>query len=375
MRFVEDLRVERGDILIAGAGQIGPATLFGRSLVADSRLAGKLAAGDLMVLRGGGSDDDNLLYLAAFLRSEVGVAAVRSCAYGTSIPRMRPDLLAQLPVPLPDSDQKRRIAALMRTTVEQREQYALSLKAARRVIEDLPEMREAYAMCADRRARCITWSGDLPTINAWTFASTGGAFGLLLKRWSARLGDLVPAAGIFRGNRFARIPCRAPHGADLLSQRDVFLVRPIPQRVLVSNHELAQLTAPVGSLLVGGQGTLGEGEVFGRVVLVTSDIAGKAITEHLLRIQPSSEHQAKVYAFLSTLVGLRLLRSAAVGTKLLGLRPDILRRLPVPELSAGQERIVAESVREAMAARNCAAVAEADAARVVENEVLAQWLA
>ena len=141
MRFVEDLRVERGDILIAGAGQIGPATLFGRSLVADSRLAGKLAAGDLMVLRGGGSDDDNLLYLAAFLRSEVGVAAVRSCAYGTSIPRMRPDLLAQLPVPLPDSDQKRRIAALMRTTVEQREQYALSLKAARRVIEDLPEMR------------------------------------------------------------------------------------------------------------------------------------------------------------------------------------------------------------------------------------------
>jgi hypothetical protein len=223
MRFVEDLRVERGDILIAGAGQIGPATLFGRSLVADSRLAGKLAAGDLMVLRGGGSDDDNLLYLAAFLRSEVGVAAVRSCAYGTSIPRMRPDLLAQLPVPLPDSDQKRRIAALMRTTVEQREQYALSLKAARRVIEDLPEMREAYAMCADRRARCITWSGDLPTINAWTFASTGGAFGLLLKRWSARLGDLVPAAGIFRGNRFARIPCRAPHGADLLSQRDVFL--------------------------------------------------------------------------------------------------------------------------------------------------------
>src|SRR6476620_1509141 len=73
------------------------------------------------------------------------------------------------------------------------------------------------------------------------------------------------------------------------------------------------------------QGTLGEGEIFGQVALATPDLAVSGVSEHLLRIQARGDDEnALLYAYLSTLVGRRLLRSTGVGTKLLSLRHDLL---------------------------------------------------
>jgi type I restriction enzyme S subunit len=267
------------------------------------------------------------------------------------------------------------IAAGVRRSIELREIFANRLADARRVLEQLPEMRAAHEMCAARRARCVAWYGSLPTLNAWNFASTGNALPALASKWTGRLSDVIPPDGVFRGNRFARIPCQAPHGANLYSQRDAFLFRPVPRRVLVSESQLADLTAPVGSLLLGGQGTLGEGEIFGRAALVTTSIGGSAISEHLLRIQPHREARGLVYAFLSTHVGLRLVRSTAAGTKLLSLRPDLLKGLPLPVLGEAQLRAVNAAVADALEAHEAARVSEDEAILKVEQEVLPQWLA
>ena len=315
------------------------------------------------------------LYVYAFLCTSIGIKAVRSASFGTKILGIRKDILAELPIPLPDDQTLSRIVSNVRVAVEKREQYAASLKAARGVVEALPEMIQARAMCVERRARCVSWSGDLPTLNAWNFASTGNALNHLLAHWPGRLTDVVSADGIFRGNRFARIPCDPPHGVDLYSQRDVFLLRPVPQRVLIPNADVSRLSVPVGSLLAGGQGTLGEGEIFGRVAIATRRLERSAISEHLLRIQPQQTHRALVYAFLSTLVGRRLVRSTAVGTKLLSLRPDLLLKLPIPDLPADSLRLVANTVSDALDAHEAADAAEAEAARLIEEEVLPQWLA
>ena len=44
--------------------------------------------------------------------------------------------------------------------------------------------------------------------------------------------DVVPRGEIYYGPRFARIPCSSPHGIPFLSQRDVFLIRPVPRRIV-----------------------------------------------------------------------------------------------------------------------------------------------
>ncbi|WP_437316317.1 hypothetical protein [Sorangium sp. So ce385] len=374
MSFREDLRICRGDVLIAGAGQLGDTNLFGRAIIADGRLAGKLAAGDLMVLRFGEPDDDRSLYTYAFLASSIGLRLIRACAYGTSIPRMRPDLVQEIPVAVPDKDIISRVAALIRKVMTSRETYLHRLRAGRGVIEALPEMREAHSMCAERRARCVTWSGPLITLNAWNYASTGGGLDFLLRRWSGRLADAAGTGGLYYGPRFARVPAEPPHGIEFMSQRDAFLIRPAPRRIAHPGFEDRQLFVSPGTIMLGAQGTLGEGELFGRAMLVHGKIANAAFTQHLLRVELKPNARAIGYAFLSTALGMRLLRSTAVGTKLLSMRNDLLQRLPFPDLDNTQATRVTKHIGDALKAREAADAAETEAIRIVEEEVLPAWL-
>ncbi|MBY0276576.1 hypothetical protein K2Z84_14635 [Candidatus Binatia bacterium] len=375
MPFVDELRIERGDILVAGAGQIGPGTMFGRSVIADARLAGKLAAGDLLSMRGGGMEDDDLLYLYAFLCSTAGVAAVRACAYGTSIPRIRTDLFAMIPVPRASAKQTSRAATLVREAIAHREEYARRLGLARAAIEALPTVQEAHGMCADRRARCLVWDGSLRSICAWNAVSAGEALPFLQRAWRSRLADLITEDGLFYGLLRQRTPTTAGIGVPLITQRDAQSVRQLPTWIARPNVPDAALFSPPNSLVVPGRGTLGEGEVFGRPILLTPGLSVYALTQDLLRVVPRAGFTALVHLFLSTRVGLRLVRSAAVGTKILQLRLDLMRELPIPELSDGVAQKVGQHHEAAVEAFDRASVCEAAAVRVIEEEVLPQWLA
>lgn len=369
----EARRIKRGQILIAGAGQMEETNLFGRSILSDNRLIGKVLCGDGIMLNGD-EEGDEFLYLYAFLCSPYGVRFVRSTAYGSSIPRPRLDLLNKLPIPIPDPATLKRVANKIRSTIANREQYLTEVQAARACLEALPEMQEAIRMCQKRKAYCTLWDGDLPTLTAWTYASAGDALGYLQKKWGARVGDVVREGGIYRGGRYARIRCEPPNGYDFYSQRDAFLIRPIPQRIVVPSSAGSDLFCTAGTLLCGGQGTLGEGEIFGRVVLVDSEMAKAAITEHLLRIRVTEEFSKLAYTYFSTIVGFRFMRSCAVGTKLLSLRPSLIRALPFPEVDEKTKALIDGRVEAAMNARVAAASAEKEAIRIIEDEVLPQWL-
>ncbi len=323
--------------------------------------------------------DDTLdlaLFAYAFLCTRTGVQAVRSTSYGTKTLKLRRDLLENIPLPVPSRAELSRVGTLVRTAVRHREEYVREMCTARSVVEDLPAMREALEMCSERKARTALWSGPLPTLSAWNYASAGEALPFLLRSWKGRLGDLVPRDGLFRGGRFQRVPSLPPHGIDFLNQRDAFSIRPVPRRVVEPAVPKEWLYAPEFSLLAGGQGTLGEGELFGRIALVTADIATAGITEHLLRIQAVNRAaSALLFAYLSTVVGRRLLRSTGVGTKLLSLRPDLAFALPVPDLDALRSKKIVGCLERACAARVAGTNAEREAISFVEEEVLRRWLA
>jgi hypothetical protein len=370
----EEQRVHKSQILIAAAGQMGEGNLFGRSIIADERLTAGYCGPDTLALTFEEAGGDINLWSYAFLNTGIGLRAIRSAAYGTSIPRLRPDLVAQIPIPEPVAELQHRVVTLVRQCVEKRERSHAELLAARRVIEGLPEMREAHRMCAARARRAIRWSGPLRTLCAWNLASTGETIAFLRRRWSKRLGDVVGPDGLFNGPRFARVRCVPPHGVDFLSQRDAFLIRQFPRRIAAPGFDARLLFAREGTIMVGAQGTLGEGEVFGRAMMVHGRLVRSAFTQHLLRIIPFAEESRSLFAFLTTLVGMRLLRSTGVGTKLLSMRSDLLRDLPVPELSNEQRMQVDAQVAASMQAREAAEAAEQEAVRVFEEKVLPAWL-
>lgn len=365
--------VTRGQILIAGAGTLGETELFGRAIIADDRLVGRYVGPHAMALTFKQPDDDQSLFTYAFLLTSVGTRAIRAASFGTKILGLRKDLLGQLPIPVPPKQLRARVADLVRQTMAHRQTYSKELQAARSAVEGLSEVEEAQGMCALRRSRAITWSGTLPTLSAWNVASAGQALQFLKGKWQGRLGDVLDSNGVFYGPRFARTPCKPPHGVEFMSQRDVFLIRPLPRRIAHPGFTDTKLFALQETLMVAAQGTLGEGELFGRVALVRGRPERTAYTQHLLRLIPKSNTEA-LFAFLSTLVGLRLLRTAAVGTKLLSLREDLLRALPMPDTNHPRFHGPRLSIDNAYEAKEAADSAEREATRIVEEEVVPAWL-
>lgn len=375
MREPDKHLIESGQVLIAGAGTLGENELYGRAILADERLAGKYVGPDSMTLVFEDPDDDFSLFAYAWLASPTGVQAVRSTSYGTKLLRFRTELLATLPVPAAPNSIVQSVAGLIRRASRKRQEFLCHLEAAREAISALPEMQTATQLCEARARQTITWTGPFPSLCAWNFASTGGALSYLSDSWRGRLSDHIEPDGLFNGVRFVRVRCEAPYGVNLLSQRDALLIRPVPQHIVVPPVPEQKLFARPGTIMVGAQGTLGEGEIFGRALLVTDRLSKIAFTQHLLRIVPKPSAAEALYAFLTTTVGFRLLRSTAVGTKLLSMRPDLLASLPVPDLGGQAGAHARQAVRDAFSARDDGDEAESEAIRVIEEEVLPQWLA
>jgi hypothetical protein len=366
--------VTRGQVLISGAGTLGQNELFGRSILADGRLVGKYVGPHAMALHFEDPDSDFSLFAYAWLASPTGIDSVRSTSYGTKILGLRKDLLGSLPIPVAPKSVISRVASLVRKCSAGRELFLRDIRRARALVEQLPEMQQAFEMCGGLRRHSVMWEGPFRSLVAWNFASSGGALGHLRTKWKSTLGDLVERDGIYNGPRFARVECHQPFGIEFMSQRDAMLIRPAPRQIVHPGFDDRLLFAREGTILVGGHGTLGEGEVFGRAVLVHGRYTRAAFTQDLLRVVPKVQKQEALYAYLTTTVGFRLLRTTAVGTKILSLREDMLRALPVPDWPGDVERNVASLVRRAFRSRVEAEIAETEALRIIEQEVVPQWL-
>jgi hypothetical protein len=302
--------------------------------------------------------------------------AIKACAFGTSVPGLRLDLLGRVPIPIPeDSKVTSTISALVRRCVEQREKYFRELHFARRIVEELPEVRAAHAMCAERRAHCVTWDGKLPTLSAWTYASTGGALGYLCQKSTIRLRDILEEDGVFNGPRFSRIECSAPHGVEFMSQRDVFMIRSATRRVMQPPIPDRLLFVPKNAVLAGSHGQVADGGIFGRVELASFGAYKCGVTQDILRLLFKPREREVAFAYLSTLVGQRLLKSTAVGTSIPAMRLDLLLQLPYPEFDIGTHDRIKQYIRSAERARIAGSEAETEAIRIIEEEVLPAWLA
>ena len=367
--------VRKWDVLIAGAGTLAPTELYGRALIADERLVGKYVGQDSLRIEFNEPDSDEALFAYAYLASPTGLRALRSTSYGTKILRIRRDVLAELPVPHVDEETRARVASLVRRSVEMREAYLRELHDARAFIETLPEMKEAHGMCAERKARVVSWSGPLRTIMGWTYASHGGALGYLQSRCSRRVGDaLAEEHGAFYGLLRQRTPCDPGWGIPFISQRDAHAIRQVPSWIVRTGIPEHALFSPPDSIVMAGRGTLGEGELFARPIFVTRGLSKYALTQDLLRVVPRPGQAGRVYAFLSTSVGRRLLRSCAVGTKIMQLRIDLIRELPLPELDSNVGASLEAAHARSTASYDAAIEAETEAIRIIEEEVLPAWL-
>ena len=368
-----DHLIKKWQILIAGAGTLGVTEIFGRSIIADGRLENKYVGPHAIALTFENPGSAENLTTYAFLQTDTGVSMLRSACYGTKVLGIRRDTLASLPIPVFSEECKSAVADLIRSTVKSREIFLSELIEARRVLESRPEVQEAFNICAHSKPRCLSWKNRLLTLNAWNYASTGEAIPLLSRKWTGRLKDVTEASGIFLGPRVARQPCIPPHGIDFYSQRDIFLMKPIPRRIVRPPVEDQSLFVAQDAILLAANGQLNEGNLFGRAELAAFGSFESAITGHIMRVLPKPGHSHGLYAFLSTPLGLRLLRTTAIGTSVPTMHVGLLKELPIPELTQDETRAVGRHLTAAIEARVEAQEAERAAIELVDREVR-RWL-
>ncbi len=367
--------VQRGQVLIAGAGTLGENEIYGRALLADERLAGKYVGPDSMTLVFENSDDDFSLFAYAWLASPTGVQIVRSTSYGTKLLRFRAELLQSLPVPLASANVVARVASLVKKCAKEREAWLREVLAARAAINSLAEM-EVFSHAAPRATRSLVWSGALPSLCAWNYlAGSSNALASLKSAWKSTVADYLNVnSPLHHGGRLIRMPCSAPHGVDFLSQRDVFMARPVPQRI-VAPLNADWVYARAGQILMAADGQVTSGSLFGRIELADAGFVGSALTEHIMRINPLRGLGEGLAAFLSTVTGQALVRSTATGTSVPKARMDLLLSLPAPPPDCDAVKEARIAMRRSISRRLAATAAEAEAIRIIEEEVLPQWLA
>ena len=69
-----------------------------------------------------------------------------------------------------------------------------------------------------------------------------------------------------------------------------------------------------------------------------------------------------------------LIRNAAVGTSIPTMHIGLLNKVPIPDLEASVSKSIRENIAAAVRARADAHEAESEAVRIIEEEVLPEWL-
>lgn len=367
--------VQKWQVLIAGAGTLGETELYGRPIIADARLEGKYVGPDALALtfKEPGSVDN--LYVYAFLCTDIGVSLMRSTSYGTKLLRFWTNAVRKLCIPEAEQAVKKEVAKLIRTAVLNREIYIHEIRAARQVIENLPEVRKALSASDAQRARCTIATGPFVTLGARNHAALGAACEVLANHWKSRIADLLEPNGIYNGPRFARTPCKKPFGIDFLDQRDVFAIRPVARRIVAPRISDRLLYVPSHALIVASHGQMSEGSLFGHVETAAFGLHRCGITQDILRVLPKPEYHDFLLAFLSSRLGFLLLKSTAIGTSIPMMHTGLLAELPHPPMTDDVLAQISTHVQAAIKARAASETAENEAVRIIEEEVLPTWLA
>jgi hypothetical protein len=153
------------------------------------------------------------------------------------------------------------------------------------------------------------------------------------------------------------------HGVRLLGQRQAFWNR--PEDRWIKDPDDPGIFATDETIMVTGQGLIGENSLFGRSVFATGSWLKYAYTEHFLRISSGDPEisGAYLYAFFRSEVAFRLMRSMLAGTGPQSIHPTLLAALPIPLAAPADRDRIADAVRRAFKNR--------DRADLLEDQALA----
>ena len=357
--------VNEGVILVTCSGTVGRAT------VADSSISGTLISHDL--LRVEALDQANRGWIYGYLRSPTIRAVMTSAQYGHMIKHLETGHLDALPIVFPPSPSEAQeanndfdsvVAARNRakSLVSQAEQLLLEIAGVNDVPLDGGESgfsTSAQSLFVGRRR-----------FDASRHAPAVEAIELRLTRSSVRMESLRSAGcEIWLPNRFKRIP--AEDGVELVDSSSIFEINPDFRRRISASGVADRNDGKVENnwILMSRSGqTYG---LLGSVVLATSQLNGKIITDDVIRvISGDSIHPGYLHLLLShSTLGRPRVKSLAYGSSIPHIEVEDLYEFMIPRLQGDQEKMLGDLIVGAFAAWSEADQLEIDLAERADRAI------
>ena len=183
------------------------------------------------------------------------------------------------------------------------------------------------------------------------------------------LGNLVVEGGIFYPGRHTRnyVP-KSETSVEFYSGTQILQTRPFDIKYQPRNYRPAtKHYVEKDWILITRSGTTG------RVVMVSDQMAGKMVTEHVIRVICDKEQVDPyyVYAILaSDKIGRQLLDKGIYASVVDHISPQFVSTIPIPRLSPEKEKEIANKVREAERQRALANEIMANEINDVENIII-----
>lgn len=297
---IDELRVQKNQILLTCSGTIGNCTI-----VSDT-LDGLIFSHDL--IRIDAKKIIDIGYMYAFLRSHIGKTLVNTNNYGAVVSHIEPEHLANVPIPNPSPILKKQIHDLVMNSFQLRDQSNMLIDEAQVLLKTslkLPNI-DAFKPNYFSKAELQNFSLSLSKIdNRFDASYHVPIVRAILQHLSknarevTKLGDSRFSSRILLPGRFKRVYVEEEHGIVFFGGKQILELDPSNKKYLSLKHHgrriTEQLSIKENTVLITRSGTIG------KVNIAPTHWNGWIPNEHIIRIIPASNLVAGyLYAWLSS---------------------------------------------------------------------------
>ena len=348
MTEIDTLRLLENQIVMTRSGSIG------NIAIVSETLKDKVFSDD--VIRINFTNEIDVGYVYAFLKTSIGKQLVGHNTYGSVIKHIEPDHLKSILIPDAPSEVKDHINEKIRKVYALRDQ-AVSLFATSReqlfTYLGLQNFEEFLVEVNKRGYRRTAFTVKTSKLNDRLDASFHDKIPQFIEKEIERtnceitnLDDPSVSKKITLPGRFKRIYVSEGNGIPFLSGGDITQFLPSQIKYLSISHHSKRINRELkldkGSILITCSGTIGN------VMLVPSHYEGWTASQHMIRVIPSEiADPGYLFAYLSSEYGRNLIRQWSYGAVVPEVDRRQVSRIKIPLLSEEKQHEIGKTALEA----------------------------
>ena len=310
--WADTMTLKENQILISCAGTVGNTSLVNKSF------ANCIGSQEIIRVE---TTKIPFGFLYAYLSSPTVNQYIQSMIYGAVVPRISPTEIGRLPVLLPHKNQQIQIHKLVLKSSELRSEASKLLKASQKLIsEELNYQQKGVQNTTN--IKTIVNSHQTRFESSY-HSSEGKNIQNHIKNGKysnlAEISEEIYRPGIFKRHYVEK-------GVEFFGGAEIMKAIPQSDKKLsiAKTKHLESLKIEEDQILVTCGGTIGN------TVLVNRFLAGKAASQHILRVKAKGIKTGYLFAFMSSELGLKIMESFSYGSVIPQIEPHHLDLLPIP---------------------------------------------